>query len=94
MAWHLQGLRHAALLAAAGEHLGKLLVVLRAAIPSLAACGFEASFEKQMLLVVLQESRSAGALLEVFVGKEMQRPPQLQQLVRPWASTRKRYASF
>ena len=38
----------AALLGAAEEHLGSLLAELYAAMPSLAACGFRASFEKHV----------------------------------------------
>ena len=38
--------QNAALLQAAGEHLGNLLAELYVAMPSLAACGFKASFVK------------------------------------------------
>ena len=40
--------QHAALLGASEEHLGNLLAELYAAMPSLAACGFRASFGKQL----------------------------------------------
>jgi hypothetical protein len=40
--------QQAALLAAAGEHLGALLSELHAAMPSLAACGFKASLAKRV----------------------------------------------
>ena len=39
--------QHAALLGAAQEHLGSLLAELYVAMPSLAACGFKASFGKR-----------------------------------------------
>ena len=42
--------QQAALLAAAGEHLGSLLAELHAAMPSLAACGFKASLAKRVQL--------------------------------------------
>merc|ERR1711988_1048485 len=40
--------QQAALLAAAGEHLGGLLAELHVAMPSLAACGFKASLAKHV----------------------------------------------
>jgi len=52
----------AALLAAAEEHLGKLLAELQAAMPSLAACGFKASFAKQPAANMVAMTRSGEAL--------------------------------
>ena len=43
----------AALLGAAEEHLGSLLAELYAAMPSLAACGFRASFEKHVAAIII-----------------------------------------
>lgn len=40
--------QQAALLTAAGKHLGELLAELHAAMPSLAACGFKASLAKRV----------------------------------------------
>ena len=53
--------QQAALLAAAGEHLGGLLAELHVAMPSLAACGFKASLAKRArAMSVLQQSSEAG----------------------------------
>ena len=52
----------AALLAAAEEHLGKLLVELQAAMPSLAACGFKASFAKRHAAIMVAMTQSGAAL--------------------------------
>jgi hypothetical protein len=56
--------QHAALLGAAEEHLGNLLAELYVAMPSLAACGFRASFGKQPQATTLMRqasSRMAGS---------------------------------
>merc|ERR1719408_836499 len=57
--------QHAALLAAAQEHLGGLLAELYVAMPSLAACGFKASLAKRspttMLMRQQVSTRAAGA---------------------------------
>ena len=53
--------QQAALLAAAGEHLGGLLAELHVAMPSLAACGFKASLAKRAQTVSsLQHGSEAG----------------------------------
>ena len=51
--------QHAALLAAAQEHLGSLLAELCVAMPSLAACGFKASFRKRLQATMLRQQVSA-----------------------------------
>lgn len=56
--------QHAALLGAAEDHLGNLLAELYVAMPSLAACGFRASFGKQPQATALTRqvsSRVAGS---------------------------------
>lgn len=55
--------QHAALLAAAQEHLGSLLAELYVAMPSLAACGFKASLGKRSPATTLMQrvsTRAAG----------------------------------
>ena len=52
---------HAALLGAAQEHLGNLLAELYVAMPSLAACGFKASFGKRSPAAMLAQQVSARA---------------------------------
>lgn len=55
--------QHAALLGAAEEHLGNLLAELYVAMPSLASCGFKASFGKRPRATALMRqasSRTAG----------------------------------
>ena len=55
--------QQARLLAAAEEHLGNLLAELYVALPSLAACGFKASFAKRPPATMLSSrvaSRPAG----------------------------------
>jgi hypothetical protein len=59
--------QHAALLAAAQEHLGSLLAELYVAMPSLAACGFKASFGKRPQATVSMQqvaSRASGGVHE------------------------------
>ena len=51
--------QHAALLGAAEEHLGNLLAELYVAMPSLAACGFRASFQKQPQVTTLMRQASS-----------------------------------
>lgn len=51
----------AALLGAAQEHLGTLLAELYVAMPSLAACGFKASFAKRSPATMLTQQTSSGA---------------------------------
>merc|ERR1711879_26124 len=53
--------QQAALLGAAGEHLGNLMVELQVAMPSLAACGFKASFKNRPLQSMLETSRTTMA---------------------------------
>ena len=50
--------RNAALLQAAQEHLGNLLAELYVAMPSLAACGFKASFVKRPPAATLMKQAS------------------------------------
>ncbi len=59
--------QHAALLGAAQEHLGSLLAELYVAMPSLAACGFKASFGKRPPATASMQqvsSRTAGGAHE------------------------------
>merc|ERR1712139_36076 len=60
--------QQAALLGAAQEHLGKLLAELYVAMPTLSACGFRASFGKQVPVAMLAEKigsyRSGGKAKE------------------------------
>ena len=51
--------QYAALLGAAEEHLGNLLAELYVAMPSLAACGFRASFQKQPQVTTLMRQSSS-----------------------------------
>merc|ERR1711908_215661 len=50
--------QHGALLASAQEHLGSLLAELYVAMPSLAACGFKASFGKHFPASMLRQQAS------------------------------------